>query len=237
MDERVVSVAVPLPFQAPFSYRLPKGTPRPERGVRVLVPFGGRRAIGVVVGSGDDAKGRELGQTLKDVVAGARRGAARAAAAARPGRLGRRPLPRAAGRVLPAGAAARRRSCEPGGRAPAEARRSRRSAAEAPAVRSRCACRRSRSASAAIRSRGSRACGARGRSRSSSRSTRPAFGRSRSPCWRRRASRRRAARRRPRPWHACAPRAGARASPSWSRAGVAARSDPPAGRSSACCGS
>ncbi|HEY7923581.1 MAG TPA: primosomal protein N', partial [Vicinamibacteria bacterium] len=67
MDECVVSVAVPLPFQAPFSYRMPKGAPPPERGVRVLVPFGGRRAIGVVVGSGDDAKGRELGQRLKEV--------------------------------------------------------------------------------------------------------------------------------------------------------------------------
>ena len=32
MDECVVSVAVPLPFQTPFSYRLPKGTPRPEPG-------------------------------------------------------------------------------------------------------------------------------------------------------------------------------------------------------------
>ena len=40
MDERVVSVAVPLPFQAPFSYLLPKGAPRPDRGVRVVVPFG-----------------------------------------------------------------------------------------------------------------------------------------------------------------------------------------------------
>jgi primosomal protein N' (replication factor Y) len=67
VDECVVSVAVPLPFQAPFSYRMPKGTPAPERGVRVVVPFGGRRAIGVVVGSGDDAKGRELGQRLKEV--------------------------------------------------------------------------------------------------------------------------------------------------------------------------
>jgi primosomal protein N' (replication factor Y) len=59
-----VSVAVPLPFQAPFSYRLRQGGAGLERGVRVLVPFGGRRVIGVAVGGGGDAKGREL----KDVM-------------------------------------------------------------------------------------------------------------------------------------------------------------------------
>ena len=51
MDERVVSVAVPLPFQAPVhATALPAGVPLPERGVRVVVPFGGRRVIGVVLG-------------------------------------------------------------------------------------------------------------------------------------------------------------------------------------------
>jgi primosomal protein N' (replication factor Y) len=65
VDEGVVSVAVPLPFQAPFSYRLPRGAAMPQRGVRVLVPFSGRRVIGVVVGSGDaGAKGRELKAVL-----------------------------------------------------------------------------------------------------------------------------------------------------------------------------
>jgi len=56
VDESVVSVAVPLPFQAPFSYRMPAGAPLPERGVRVMVPFGSRRVIGVVCGRGHDPK-------------------------------------------------------------------------------------------------------------------------------------------------------------------------------------
>jgi primosomal protein N' (replication factor Y) (superfamily II helicase) len=46
-----VSVAVPLPFQAPFTYRMPPGEPVPERGVRVQVPFGGRKVIGVAIGA------------------------------------------------------------------------------------------------------------------------------------------------------------------------------------------
>jgi len=48
--ENLVAVAVPLPFQEPFTYRMPSGVPVPERGVRVQVPFGGRRVIGVVTG-------------------------------------------------------------------------------------------------------------------------------------------------------------------------------------------
>jgi primosomal protein N' (replication factor Y) len=47
----LVSVAVPLPFQAPFTYRVRGAAAAPERGVRVLVPFGGRTVIGVVVGA------------------------------------------------------------------------------------------------------------------------------------------------------------------------------------------
>ena len=65
MQDSVVSVAVPLPFQAPFSYRLPKGVVRLERGVRVLVPFGGRRVIGVAVAAEADAKGRELRDVMQ----------------------------------------------------------------------------------------------------------------------------------------------------------------------------
>jgi primosomal protein N' (replication factor Y) len=68
VDESVVSVAVPLPFQAPFSYRLPAGAPLPERGVRVVVPFGSRRVIGVVCGRPEDPKGRELERKLKEVL-------------------------------------------------------------------------------------------------------------------------------------------------------------------------
>ena len=59
MDESVVSVAVPLPFQALFSYRLPAGASLPERGVRVEVPFGGRRVIGVVCGPAEDPQSGE----------------------------------------------------------------------------------------------------------------------------------------------------------------------------------
>jgi primosomal protein N' (replication factor Y) len=65
MSGRVVSVALPLPVQTGFSYRVPDGTPVPERGVRVLVPFGKRRVIGVVTGAAEGPAGVEL----KDVAA------------------------------------------------------------------------------------------------------------------------------------------------------------------------
>ena len=54
MPGLAVSVAIPLPFQAPFTYRMPEGMPIPEAGVRVLVPFGARRVIGVVTGPAED---------------------------------------------------------------------------------------------------------------------------------------------------------------------------------------
>jgi primosomal protein N' (replication factor Y) len=60
VDAGLVSVALPVPFQAPFTYRMPKGVPAPERGVRVQVPFGSRRMIGVVVGAAEEAEGRSL---------------------------------------------------------------------------------------------------------------------------------------------------------------------------------
>jgi primosomal protein N' (replication factor Y) len=61
MESELVSVAVPLPFQAPFTYRLPHGTSLPPVGCRVQVPFGGRRVIGVVTGRGEaPAKGVKL---------------------------------------------------------------------------------------------------------------------------------------------------------------------------------
>jgi primosomal protein N' (replication factor Y) len=53
MDQRVVAVALPLPVLAPFSYAVPALWPLPEPGSRVLVPFSGRRVIGVVTGEGD----------------------------------------------------------------------------------------------------------------------------------------------------------------------------------------
>jgi primosomal protein N' (replication factor Y) len=60
VDDRLVAVALPVPFQAPFTYRMPAGAAVPERGVRVLVPFGSRRMIGVVVGAATEGGGRAL---------------------------------------------------------------------------------------------------------------------------------------------------------------------------------
>ena len=63
MDARAVEVALPLPLQCTFTYRLPEGAPVPARGVRVLVPFGPRRVIGLVTGIATT-----LPETMKDVV-------------------------------------------------------------------------------------------------------------------------------------------------------------------------
>ncbi len=60
-----VSVAIPLPFQAPFTYRMPEGMAIPEPGARVLVPFGARRVIGVVTGPAEETG--NPGMALKDV--------------------------------------------------------------------------------------------------------------------------------------------------------------------------
>jgi primosomal protein N' (replication factor Y) len=64
MPERLVQVALPLPVQSPFTYGVPGAGPLPERGVRVVVPFGSRRVVGVVTGIADSAPGA----TLKDVL-------------------------------------------------------------------------------------------------------------------------------------------------------------------------
>ena len=69
VEELLVRVAVPAPFQAPFTYRLPAGSPAPDRGVRVVVPFGGRRMVGVVTGPAAEAGGlslREVAQVLDE---------------------------------------------------------------------------------------------------------------------------------------------------------------------------
>src|SRR6185503_18103186 len=63
MSERAVDVALPLPVQAPFSYRVPGEGPLPERGVRVVVPFGARRIIGMVTG-----RSASPPESLKDVL-------------------------------------------------------------------------------------------------------------------------------------------------------------------------
>jgi primosomal protein N' (replication factor Y) len=63
MSESLVQVALPLPVQSAFTYRVPEEHPLPERGVRVVVPFGSRRVVGVVTGPATAAPGG----TLKDV--------------------------------------------------------------------------------------------------------------------------------------------------------------------------
>jgi primosomal protein N' (replication factor Y) len=60
-----VAVALPLPFQAPFTYRLRPGTGEPPRGARVLVPFGERRVIGVVTGAAPAGGNRALKDVLQ----------------------------------------------------------------------------------------------------------------------------------------------------------------------------
>ena len=58
---RIVQVAIPAPLRKAFDYLPPRGTPEPLPGVRVRVPFGRRRAIGIVLGSGRGA-GLDLGR-------------------------------------------------------------------------------------------------------------------------------------------------------------------------------
>ncbi len=68
MSDRVVAVAVPLPVQSAFSYRVPEPMPLPGRGCRVLVPFAGRRVIGVVSGPAERLPPDAKEYALKDVV-------------------------------------------------------------------------------------------------------------------------------------------------------------------------
>ncbi len=63
-----VEVAVPLPIDHPFTYRVPLGEERRARvGVRVLVPFGGRKMTGLVTAV-TDASGLG-GRAAKDLLA------------------------------------------------------------------------------------------------------------------------------------------------------------------------
>ncbi len=68
MTARAVEVALPLPFQTTFSYAVPEGWPMPERGARVLVPFGSRRVIGTVTGLAAVTDGEGAPRALKDVL-------------------------------------------------------------------------------------------------------------------------------------------------------------------------
>jgi primosomal protein N' (replication factor Y) len=69
VSARAVEVALPLPVQSTFTYRVPDGLAVPERGARVVAPFGPRKVIGVVTGAvrEDVPEGRELKDIL-DVV-------------------------------------------------------------------------------------------------------------------------------------------------------------------------
>ncbi|MDT8448737.1 MAG: primosomal protein N' [Wenzhouxiangellaceae bacterium] len=55
-DATFVRVAVPAPVYRLFDYLPPPGSALPARGARVLVPFGRRRLVGVVVGHGAGAR-------------------------------------------------------------------------------------------------------------------------------------------------------------------------------------
>ncbi|ROO26998.1 primosomal protein N' [Salinisphaera orenii] len=45
----IVRVAVPVPLHGAFDYRMPPGTDTPAPGARVLVPFGRRRLVAIVI--------------------------------------------------------------------------------------------------------------------------------------------------------------------------------------------
>jgi primosomal protein N' (replication factor Y) len=64
MSGDAVSVALPLPVQTTFTYRAGDVRPLPARGVRVVVPFGSRKVVGVVTGPAPASDGR----ALKDVL-------------------------------------------------------------------------------------------------------------------------------------------------------------------------
>ena len=52
----VVQVALPVPLNRTFDYRLPDNMALPVIGSRVMVPFGKRQALGVVVKHSDKSE-------------------------------------------------------------------------------------------------------------------------------------------------------------------------------------
>jgi primosomal protein N' (replication factor Y) len=65
----VVSVAVPVPFLEPLTYRVPDHLDPPPVGARVRVPLGTRIVTGCVVGdTGHDASAGDPGPEIRDVV-------------------------------------------------------------------------------------------------------------------------------------------------------------------------
>jgi len=51
--QKIIKVALPVPLSRSFDYLLPSGSPVPEPGCRVRVPFGSRKLVGVVVGEAE----------------------------------------------------------------------------------------------------------------------------------------------------------------------------------------
>ena len=63
---RLVSVAVPVPFLPPLTYRVPDTMDVPRAGTRVVVPLGGRTVTGCVIPSADAGDERDP-TTLKEL--------------------------------------------------------------------------------------------------------------------------------------------------------------------------
>jgi primosomal protein N' (replication factor Y) len=66
-NELILKVAIPVPLPQVFDYLPPGETPCPARGVRVLVPFGKRRLVGIVIdhAAGSDLPGYRLARVIR----------------------------------------------------------------------------------------------------------------------------------------------------------------------------
>ena len=67
--QRIVRIAVPVPLHREFDYSVPDGQPMPVVGARVVVPFSGRRLVGLVIAlNPEDAhdKVRPIGSVLDE---------------------------------------------------------------------------------------------------------------------------------------------------------------------------